>query len=307
MSDDASSAAPAARIAWIQHEIRNPLNVVMGTLRLLEMSTLTPAQKKQVDMCRAAAERIASFLTSLDAAGSSLPLAETAAELRGLGEVDFLTKPFERSALLRMVQLAGGTKRSLRLLAADDVPEVGWLLESLLASSGCALEVVRDGAAAIERAKATPFDVILLDLDMPGVNGLDAARGIRNNEKRNGLAKTPIIVVSGHDLASKAPEDVEEEGDNEVRTDPEVAPLVPEFLANRQADVPRVREAVIAEDWDTARSLGHKMKGTGRGFGFARISEIGRSLERAATEKDAKACASAADALEAYLERVLAR
>jgi hypothetical protein len=54
------------------------------------------------------------------------------------------------------------------------------------------------------------------------------------------------------------------------------------------------------------KAIGHKMKGTGRGYGFPRISEIGRSLEGAAADGHAGRIRAATDALEAYLERVRA-
>lgn len=294
------------RLANLRHEIRNSLNVLMGALRLLEGGTLTPQQKKHLDMCSGAVDRIAEALASTESGYDDPAHArEAAAELRALGEVSFLTKPFERSALLRTVQLVGGALKNLRLLSADDVPEVGWLLEALLANSRCTIEFVPDGAAAVDRARAERFDVILLDLDMPVMDGREAARAIREHEKRDGLAPVPIVVVSGHDLEHALPGD-EPLPEESVQTDPEIAALIPEFLANRQADVPKLRAFIEAADWTSVKAIGHKMKGTGRGYGFPRISEIGRSLESAAADKHAGRVRAATDALEAYLERARA-
>lgn len=303
MADETEGRAPRLDPEWIRHEIRNPLNVLTGSLRLLEMGGVTPQQQKQIDMCRAAVDRITGILDSL---GGAVPAfaAQAAAELQALGGVTFLAKPFERSDLLRTVQLAARTHRNLRLLAADDVPEVGWLLESLLASSGATLEVVGDGAAAVERARSDGFNVILLDLEMPGMNGVEAARAIRAEERAAGREPVPIVIASGHDLAANAAAQADPHHHDVVTPDPEVAPLVPEFLANRRKDIVRLREFIEAADWDALRSLGHKMKGTGRGYGFARITEIGRTLETAGAEEDAAAAAMAVGDLEQYLDRV---
>lgn len=304
MSNEAAGRAPQVRVDWIRHEIRNPLNVLVGSLRLLEMGGVTPQQQKQIDMCRGAVERITAILDGLGSGPSGLA-ARAAAELRALGGVTFLPKPFERSDLLRTVQVAARTHRNLRVLAADDVPEVGWLLESLLASSRCTLDMVRDGATAVEKARAGAFDVILLDLEMPGMNGVEAARAIRANEKADGRAPVPLVIVSGHDLEHAAREAAD--GDNEpdvVTPDPEVAPLVPEFLENRRSDVTRLHALIEAGDWDAVRSTGHKMKGTGRGYGFARITDIGRALEQAGAAEDAKGARAAVAALASYLARV---
>ena len=58
MSNEAAGRTPHVRVDWIRHEIRNPLNVLVGSLRLLEMGGVTPQQQKQIDMCRGAVERI---------------------------------------------------------------------------------------------------------------------------------------------------------------------------------------------------------------------------------------------------------
>lgn len=293
-----------ARLTHIRHEIRNSLNVLTGALRLLEMSAVTPQQQKHLDMCRNAIDRIAATIAEAEEGyADDAKAREAAAELRSLGGVSFLTKPFERSDLLRTVQLVGGARKKLRLLSADDVPEVRWLLEMLLADSHCTVEFVPDGKKAVERAKTGEFDVILLDLDMPVMDGREAARGIRERETRDGRPPVPIVIVTGHDL-EQALEGVELPDEDDIKPDPEIARLVPEFLTNRRADVEKIRAHIEGGEWERIRSIGHKMKGTGRGYGFPRISEIGRALEGAGSDSDAGRARAGADALEAYLERV---
>jgi CheY-like chemotaxis protein len=293
-----------ARLAHIRHEIRNSLNVLTGALRLLEMSKVTPQQQKHVDMCRGAIDKISATLETADSGYSDTERArEAAAELRALGGVSFLTKPFERSDLLRTVQLAGGSRRTLRLLSADDVPEVRWLLGELLANSRCTVEFVPDGKAAVERAKSGEFDVILLDLDMPVMDGREAARGIRRREERDGRPPVPIVVVTGHNL-EQALEGADVDDDADTKADPAIEKLVPEYLANRRADLDALRMHIENGAWDRIKAIGHKMKGTGRGYGMPRISEIGRALEGAGADRDTGRARAGADALEAFLERV---
>lgn len=304
MKDD-TPLSQDARLAWFRHEIRNSLNVLTGSLKLLEMSELAPKQKKHLDMCRTAAERITATLAKGEGGYGDPSLArEAASELKGLGHVSFLHKPFERSDLLRTVQLAGGTRKTLRLLSADDVPEVGWLLEALLANSRCTVEFVPDGGAAVERARSGEFDVILLDLDMPVMDGREAARAIRQRETRDGRDPVPILIVTGHRL-EEALEGFEEP-EPDAQPDPEIARLVPEFLANRRADVDKLRDQIDAGEFDAIRTIGHRMKGTGRGYGFPRLSEIGRALEAAGAAGDTGRARAATDALDAYLERLRA-
>ena len=295
-----------ARLTHIRHEIRNSLNVLTGALRLLEMSTMTAPQQKHIDMCRSAIDKIAATLAKADSGyGDGDKAREAAAELRALGGVSFLTKPFERSDLLRTVQLVGGARRMLRLLSADDVPEVRWLLGELFANSRCTVEFVPDGKAAVERATSGQFDVILLDLDMPVMDGREAARGIRARETRDGRPPVPIVIVTGHNL-EQALDGVDVDEDADVKIDPDIEKLVPKYLANRQADLDRLRAHIDAGEWDRIKAIGHKMKGTGRGYGMPRISEIGRALEGAGTDGDIGRARAGTDALEAYLERLRA-
>ena len=86
--------------------------------------------------------------------------------------------------------------------------------------------------------------------------------------------------------------------------DPEIAPLVPGFLENRRADVTVFKDAVQAADFRRVESLAHRMKGTGRGFGFVVISRIGGDLEVAAQEQDQTKVLALIDELEGYLTRV---
>lgn len=307
MANDSQDRSRAARADWVRHEISNPLNVIMGALRLLEMGGVTPQQQKQIDLCRGAITRITAVIDHLDGSGAGDLVTRAAAELRALGGVTFLRKPFDRSDLLRTVQIAARTHRNLRLLAADDVPEVGWLLEALLASSGSTLEMVSDGAAAIARAQSAAYDVILLDLEMPGTDGVQAARAIRADERTSHRDPVPIVIVSGHDLegspqnraSAASPGD-----DDVVYPDAEIAPLVPEFLQNRRADAGRIETLIEKQDWEELRALGHRMKGTGRGYGFARISEIGGAIEEAGLDEDESAARKAAADLARYLDRV---
>lgn len=88
--------------------------------------------------------------------------------------------------------------------------------------------------------------------------------------------------------------------------DPEVAPLIPAFLEKRRADAVRLHALIEAGDWPAIQAIGYRMKGTGRGYGFPRISHIGRVLEDAGRHEDAARARAVADALAAYLDRVQA-
>ena len=83
--------------------------------------------------------------------------------------------------------------RSLRVLVVDDNRDVAGSLALVMGLMGHEVEVVHDGPSAIERLAAWEADAILLDIGMPGMNGYDVARRIRE-QGREGLM---IVAVTG--------------------------------------------------------------------------------------------------------------
>ncbi len=91
----------------------------------------------------------------------------------------------------------------LSVLVAEDNEINALLCRSLLSKLGHRPAVATSGAAAVEswlaaRAAGTPYDLILMDVHMPGVDGVEAARRIRAAEAGNGLKATPIIALTAN-------------------------------------------------------------------------------------------------------------
>ena len=68
--------------------------------------------------------------------------------------------------------------RSIRVLVADDEKNLRDLVVRELSRRGLEVEGVGDGEAALARLRETPYDVVVLDMKMPGLSGLDVARQI---------------------------------------------------------------------------------------------------------------------------------
>jgi len=79
-----------------------------------------------------------------------------------------------------------------RVLVADDDPEMRAILEEFLATNGYETRAVADGAAAIRAIVEAPFDAVFLDIDMPGLRGVDALPAIAAV-----APNTKVIMVSG--------------------------------------------------------------------------------------------------------------
>lgn len=82
--------------------------------------------------------------------------------------------------------------RGMRVLVAEDGLVNQHLARRVLLEEGCRVTVVADGAEAFRAACRAHFDAIIMDIDMPGMDGLTATRHIRNWESRQGK-RTPII------------------------------------------------------------------------------------------------------------------
>lgn len=88
----------------------------------------------------------------------------------------------------------------LRILAAEDNETNRLVLKALLEPLGSELDFVTDGAEAVERFGAGAYDVILMDIQMPVMNGIDATRLIRLKEAREGRPRTPILALTANTL-----------------------------------------------------------------------------------------------------------
>lgn len=86
--------------------------------------------------------------------------------------------------------------------------------------------------------------------------------------------------------------------------DEDILKLAPGYLAKRRNEVPTLRSALARGDFETLYSIGHQIKGSGGGFGFDRITEIGGNLEASAKAQDTAAIEHEITALQVYLDCV---
>lgn len=84
----------------------------------------------------------------------------------------------------------------LRILVVDDTEELADILTFVLSREGAEVRTAGDGTTAVAVAAATPFDVILMDLGLPGIDGLEACRRITT--ARPG---STVVMLSARDAA----------------------------------------------------------------------------------------------------------
>ena len=97
-------------------------------------------------------------------------------------------------------------ERPLRVLAAEDNATNQLVLRTVMQTFGAELELVPDGKQAVDAWRRGEFDIILMDIQMPEMDGLTATRQIRDEETASGRARTPVIAVSANAMTHQVRE-----------------------------------------------------------------------------------------------------
>ncbi|MBI4970875.1 MAG: Hpt domain-containing protein [Candidatus Omnitrophica bacterium] len=89
-----------------------------------------------------------------------------------------------------------------------------------------------------------------------------------------------------------------------VRVEGELKPLVPGYLEHRLNDIRLIRDALDRKNFEVIQQLAHILKGSGGGYGFDFISEIGDRMEVQAKSQDTNGVAQCVNELTHYLKRL---
>jgi signal transduction histidine kinase/ActR/RegA family two-component response regulator len=147
--------------------------------------------------------------------GLGLAISRQLAQMMG-GELDCESEPGGGSAFILTVPFKAaeapaihggglaedesGEGRTVRVLLADDHPVNRRVVEMILAQADVALTSVEDGAEALQAMRDADYDLILMDMQMPVMDGLTATREIRLHEAAMGLDRTPIVMLTANAL-----------------------------------------------------------------------------------------------------------
>ncbi|WMW81330.1 PAS domain S-box protein [Undibacterium cyanobacteriorum] len=158
----------------------------------------------------------------------------------------------------------------LKILAADDVPQNLELLQLLLQRDAHQLLTVANGQEAYKAATRQSFDIILMDVQMPVMNGLEASHAIRQHEQEQQTKRTPIIALSASVLQEDVQAALDAGMDGFVHKPVELAKLNLEIarLLNLDIELPAVSPEAIPNstlvgsvlqgsviDWNKGRQL----------------------------------------------------
>ncbi len=148
----------------------------------------------------------------------------------GVGSVFMVELPLARGELTARESVIQPTpsdadESALRLLAAEDNPTNQQVLAAVMGSLGIEIDIVANGRAAFEAWRDGAYDLVLMDIQMPVMDGIDAARAIRAAETENGRARTPIVALTANALSHQIEEYLAAGMDGHVAKPIEIAKL----------------------------------------------------------------------------------
>jgi CheY-like chemotaxis protein len=181
---------PATALARVREAAGRPVPAAV----LIE-----PGRRSEVEALRQAG--FDAYLVRPVRRSSLLRIAGEIATTSGAGVRNFRIDPGD--ARPRKTSAPRNASTSLDMLLAEDNEINALLSRAVLEGLGHTVTEVRDGVAAVAaaRAKAGGFPAILMDLHMPGMDGLAAARAIRAFEKESGIPRSAILAVTADVLA----------------------------------------------------------------------------------------------------------
>jgi CheY-like chemotaxis protein len=127
----------------------------------------------------------------------------------GKGSTFIVELPFERgvsSGEAAAPAPAPEVSQSVRVLAAEDNLVNQKVLKAIVEPMDVDLVIVGDGRAAVDAWRRGGFDVILMDIQMPVMDGIAAAKAIREAERAGKLARTPILALTANALVHQVEE-----------------------------------------------------------------------------------------------------
>ena len=171
-------------LSEMAHAIRTPLNSLNGGLELLADKLAGKSQD---------------FEVVRDAADQLVEIASKLIEQADTGEIQAIDVQLD--PVSGQSNGIGQNISAPKVLLAEDTESNRYVIERLLSSIGCQATTVTNGVEAVEAARAGSFDVILMDVMMPIMDGEQATQAIR--AMTGPASRTPIIGVTAHSLQAE--------------------------------------------------------------------------------------------------------
>jgi CheY-like chemotaxis protein/HPt (histidine-containing phosphotransfer) domain-containing protein len=227
----------------------------------------------------------------------------------------------------------------MRILVAEDSAINLLLIQSYLKDASFAVDAASNGAIALEKFQSGSYDLVLMDIHMPVMDGYTATRRIRAWEAENQKQPTPVLALTAnafeeerrasldagcdahlvkpirkaelleairaHSRAFPSTATQADAGERiSIRPPAGIEEAIPLFLESTREDLEALSRFLDERDYSKIRFIGHDLKGSGAGYGFDPISAIGKTIEEAAKISDGDEILRQIAALTHYLDRV---
>ncbi len=218
-----------------------------------------------------------------------------------------------------------------RILLVDDSSDNVFVMREFLKGSIYSIDVADNGADALRKVQAGAYDLVLMDVQMPVLDGHTATRIIRLWEAESQKPPMPILALTAHALSSEREKSMQA-GCTAHLTKPiqrdrllaalatyvrdplsrRIVVTAPEgfeelsrgYLERRKEGLAGLRVSVESGEYDRVQRMAHDIKGTGTSYGFPPLTERARLLEQAAMAHDLERMGRALQSLEGYLQAV---
>lgn len=221
-----------------------------------------------------------------------------------------------------------------KVLLAEDSIENQQLISMYVRKTGADITVAENGKIAVNHAMSEEFDLILMDMQMPVMGGLEATQWLRQIN-----CETPIVALTANALkqdrercmAAGANDYLTKPVDlsrfykvlekylsdtgasrknniylsSELADDPEFQLLVRQFVGGLPGTLRSIREAVDTKDWETVESLSHKLKGVGGNYGYPKLSVISQQINMAVKNGEYESISEFTDQLASEIDRAV--
>jgi len=218
------------------------------------------------------------------------------------------------------------------ILLAEDVIDNQELISMYIKQTGAHLDVVCNGEEAINKALEKEYDLILMDMQMPKVDGIEAISVLRDNGYTKPIVSLTANVMSVNKeqclnagankflakpinvnafykvlnayLKKQSQTPITKTGDSTISSGLEK--LIQRFITELPSNISKINDGYSKKSWDQIQHTSHYLKGIGSSFGFPEITKSATQLNNAILEKNYDATADLIEALESVCNEITA-
>ena len=239
-----------------------------------------------------------------------------------INAMDDLVESIQKVAPDKVPKLAG------RVLLAEDSPDNQKLISYRLKKLGLHVDIVEDGVQAVERAQAGNYDLVLMDIQMPNMDGLEATRLLRKSAYSGPIVALtagtlkgdikkcldagcdrfltkPINIEQFNDVLKKyLAHDSMDEGSilepiysELIEENSETQGLLHGYVKGLQVILDKLKSSINAKDWVELQAQLHILKGTSGNYGYMEMSEQVAKLEQLVASNSTESLSENMDAI----------